>query len=243
MDTKALLKSKTRFWMNNLRWDDALFKEMVTKKVWQVATAVSVIYCGIMTYQNIELQKLIEKKSNDQRLILVPAIQRKMVIPSGEAFLTESYIKAVSNRIVELNEQWTWESLEGNYEELFDQYYSHGLEQLTRGNLMATGRIEEVKEKKMVSVFKIDHKRSKYGWCKKLKRSCSIIIGTRTLYASANIPFQKKNVGYFILGEGNWPTDNHPLAVKISRLVVNDRDEDPYQEMMNIYSRALEGEI
>lgn len=227
--------------MKAINWNDQLFLERTKKNAWMIVSGSMLIVILALSWTLIKQQDEIERKSRSQRLVLVPAIDRKMVIPA-EAHLDDKYIEANMRRVIELNEQWTWESIEGNYKELFENHYSHALQNLTEANLLATGRIDFIKEKRMVSTFKIDREKSVFGWCEKLKRSCSIISGERSLYIEGNMPYQKKRVAYFILGEGIYPDAHNPYAVRISRLVLNET-ERAYEEALNLYEQAKSGDI
>lgn len=180
------------------------------------------------------------KGINSQRLILVPGIHRKLVVPA-EAFLSDTYIKAVSKRVVELLEQWTYESIQDSYQELFKDYYDHGLTQLTKANLMSSNFIQKVIDNKMVSTFQFDWKRSDFKWCEQIQRACAIVVGKRRLYLNHNEPFAEKEVAYLIVSSGVYPDENNPFAIRMTRLKVDDSSESPYMNIKAQFDSALSG--
>lgn len=180
------------------------------------------------------------KGVNSQRLVLVPGIHRKLVIPS-EAFLSDSYIRAVSKRVVELNEQWTYESIEDSYTELFKEYYDHGLTELTKANLLSSNQIQKVIENKMISTFQFDWKKSEFKWCEHLQRACALVAGKRRLYINNNEPYSEKDVAYLIISSGVYPDENNPFAVRMTRLKVDDSSENPYTSIKTQFDAALSG--
>lgn len=180
------------------------------------------------------------KGINSQRLVLVPGIHRKLVVPA-EAYLSDTYIKAVSKRVVELLEQWTYESIEDSYQELFKDYYDHGLTQLTKANLTASNFVQKIMEHKMVSTFQFDWKRSEFRWCEQIQRACAIVIGKRRLYINNNEPFAEKEVAYLIISSGVYPDENNPFAVRMTRLIVDDSSESPYMNIKAQFDAALSG--
>ncbi len=180
------------------------------------------------------------KGINSQRLVLVPAIHRKLVIPA-EAYLSETYIKAVSKRVVELLEQWTYESIEDSYQELFKDYYDHGLTQLTKANLISSNFVQKIIDNKMISTFQFDWKRSEFKWCEQIQRACAIVVGKRRLYINNNEPFAEKEIAYLIVSSGVYPDENNPFAVRMTRLKVDDSSESPYTNIKAQFDAALSG--
>lgn len=180
------------------------------------------------------------KGINSQRLVLVPGIHRKLVVPA-EAYLSDTYIKAVSKRVVELLEQWTYESIEDSYQELFKDYYDHGLTQLTKANLTASNFVQKIIEHKMVSTFAFDWKKSEFKWCDQIQRACAIVTGKRRLYINNNEPFSEKEVAYLIISSGVYPDENNPFAVRMSRLVVDDSSDSPYMNIKAQFDSAISG--
>lgn len=180
------------------------------------------------------------KGVNSQRLVLVPGIHRKLVVPA-EAYLSDTYIKAVSKRVVELLEQWTYESIEDSYQELFKDYYDHGLTQLTKANLNASNFIQKIVDNKMISTFQFDWQRSEFKWCEKIQRACALVIGKRRLYINNNEPFSEKEVAYLIVSSGVYPDENNPFAVRMTRLKVDDSSESPFTNMKAQFEAALSG--
>lgn len=180
------------------------------------------------------------KGINSQRLVLVPGIHRKLVVPA-EAYLSDTYIKAVSKRVVELLEQWTYESLEDSYQELFKDYYDHGLTQLTKANLTSSNFIQKIIDHKMVSTFQFDWNKSEFRWCEQIQRACAIVIGKRRLYINNNEPFAEKEVAYLIISSGVYPDENNPFAVRMTRLIVDDSSESPYMNIKAQFDAALSG--
>lgn len=227
---------------NYFTWLDKLEGSQYQLKVWRSVALLSTLLAlglGISTLL-LAIKTLNDFKS--ERLVLVPGIQRKLIIPA-QSYISNSYVEAVSNRIVELQEQWSYSSIQDNYDELFKTYYSHKLVELTKANLMSTDRFNYVKENKIVSTFDVDEKKSEYLWCEKINRACALIIGKRSIYINNNEPYSEKEVAYLILGQSIWPDENTPFALKVSRVKVDDFSIDPYSNMKKQLETAKNGVI
>ena len=183
------------------------------------------------------------KGLKNERIILIPGLQNKIEIPAN-AFVSDFFIKGISSRIVNLLENWNYESLEENHQELYNFYLTKELENQISSNVLSTNRYEFVREKKMVSFFKIDFEHSKFEWCEKINNLCALVKGTRTVFINNNEVFSKKNVFYFLIGDGIYPTNEHPFAVKISRLIMDDSGSaDAGKKMEDHFYMAKEGSL
>ncbi|MBF0206348.1 MAG: hypothetical protein HQK53_05610 [Oligoflexia bacterium] len=221
-------------------WLDKLVGAQIEVRCWRsmafAATTVSICLTVVIV---ILVFKLLDDVKN-QKLVLVPAIQRKMTV-LNDSSLTDSFVRSVSMRVVELQEQWTYQSLEDNYQELFSSYYSHGLQELTKANLLSSDRYNHVKNHQMVSTFRIDWKRSKFGWSEKLKRAVSLVVGQRSIFINHNEPYSEKEVGYLLIANGVIPDENTPFAVRMDRMKIDDSSEDPYSNLVKQYEAAMNG--
>lgn len=226
--------------MGAKRWSDQLEGKIYEIKIWKTVTVVTSSACVFLGIATLLLAMKVSSDFKSERVILVPGIQRSMTVPAG-TFFSESFIKGVATRIVELQEQWTYETLEDHYKELFKLYYGHGLEQITRANLKSTDRINYVRKNKMVSTFKFDFKRSEFKYCKKIQKSCSLVVGTRKVFVENNMPFAEKQVAYLIISDGIWPTDDHPFALKAYRVIIDDSTSNPYDNIKNQLEAAKNG--
>jgi len=175
-----------------------------------------------------------------QRLVLVPGIQRKIYIPA-EAHLSEAFIRGVSSRVVNLQENWNHITIKGRYQALFDEYLDDRLENRVKTNLELSNRFDYVTQHKMTSEFLIDYERSRFSWCKKLNRACSLVVGTRKVFVNRNDPYSEKEVAYLLITEGVFPDDDNPHAVRFIRMKINDTSEEPYDAILKIYDAALKG--
>jgi hypothetical protein len=221
-------------------WLDEMEGKTYQIKIWRsvaIMTSITTVILGISTFP---LVLKIRQDFKNERLILVPGIQRTLVIPA-ESYISNSFVKAVATRIVELQEQWSYETIEDHYSELFDSYYSHGLAELTRSNLISSDRFDYVKKNNIISTFKFDLSRSEFSWCKKLKRACALIVGTRRVYINNNEPYSQKEVTYLLLAESIWPTEFHPHALKFKRVKIDDSSENTYENIKKQFDAAKQG--
>jgi hypothetical protein len=225
---------ETSGWLSKL--DDQLFQ----LKVWRSTAIISLIATIAMSISTLLLASKVFNDFRNERLILVPAIQRKIVVPA-KSNVSESFVKAAAKRVVELQEQWSYETVQDHFNEVFNLYYSHGLSELTRANLMATNRYNYIEKNKMVSTFHFDNKRSEFSWCEKLNRACAIVVGTRKIYINHNEPYSKKEVAYFLLAETIWPTDEHPHALKFSRVKIDDTTGKAFENIKRQFDAAKQG--
>lgn len=201
--------------------------------------SITVVMLGVST--SLLTYKVLTNFAKE-RLILVPALQRKMIVPA-HSYISETFIKGAATRVVELQEQWSYESIQDHYKELFDQYYSHGLMELTQANLTITNRFAWVKQNKAVSIFKFNLEKSHFTYCKKVKRVCAIVTGTRSLFINHNEPYLQKEVTYFLLAESVWPSEEHPFALRFSRIKIDDSGAKSYSNLKSQYDAAINGVI
>lgn len=221
-------------WLNEL--EGLNYQLRIWKSVAVISTSASVLLGAGTLFLAIQ-------NANDfknERLVLVPALQRKLVIPA-ESYISNTFVEAASNRVVELQESWTYESVEDHYDELFKTYYGHNLSELTKANLIATNRFQYIKKNNMVSTFRIDKKKSSYSWCSKLKRACALVTGTRRIYINNNEIYSKNEVSYLLLSESVWPTEDHPHALKFSRIKIDDSSENSYEKTKAQFDAAKKG--
>lgn len=200
-----------------------------------LSVVVFLLIGSIFYFQNKAASSL-----NHQRIVMVPAINRKLVIPA-DSFISETYIRAVSENVVRLNENWSYENYENSVEELCRDYYMREQCELLRTNLRASNRLEYIKENKIFSIFKIDEEKSEYHFCAELKRPCSIVVGKRSLFFNNNDKVAEKEVAYFIVGDNVWPDENNPYALRVSRVKINE-EEDPKSKLSPQLELALKGD-
>jgi hypothetical protein len=201
---------------------------------------ILILIVFILLASGVYFQNKAASNLDHQRILMVPAINRKIVIPA-DSYISETYIKAVSNTVVRLNETWNYEDYENSIEELCRDYYMREQCELLRANLKSTKRIDYVKQNKMFSLFKIDEDKSEYRFCKELKRPCSIVVGKRTLFFNNNDKIAEKEVAYLLIGENVWPDENNPYALRISRLKINEED-DPKSKLLPQLELAMKGD-
>ena len=177
---------------------------------------------------------------DSQRLVLVPGLQRKIYVPA-EAYLSEAFIQGVSSKVVDLQENWNHITIRGKYKELADWYYDDALENRVSTNLVASKRFDYVEQHLMASEFQIDLEKSKFSWCKKLNRACSLVVGTRKLYLNRNDLHSEREVAYLLITKGVYPDEDNPTAVRFTRVKINDTADSPYELMLRQYQAALKG--
>ncbi len=176
------------------------------------------------------------KNADRTQIILSPAVQRFEIATPGQ--VTDSYIKAAFEHVSERNSSWTFETIEENYQDLFQHYYSNDLSTRTKANLSESGRFEQVKQNKMVSTYKIDRDRSEYTWCAALNLACGLVVGRQTLYIDGNQPYRADDSAYLIFSESIYPTKINPFALRITRLVIGD-----YEPLKKALEAAKKGEL
>lgn len=194
----------------------------------------------VLLASTVYFQNKASKNLDHQRIVMVPGINRKVVI-EADSYISETYIKAVSNEVVSLNEQWSFEDYEHNIDDLCRDYYMREQCELLRANIRSTNRIEFVRQNKMFSRFYIDVDKSEYHFCTLLKRPCSLVVGKRSLFFNNNDKVSEKEVAYLIIGANVWPDDNNPFALRVSRLKINE-DDDPKAKLLPQLELAIKGD-
>lgn len=203
-----------------------------------------VIFFFLIVFMGGLISYLLSKASDNlsnQRLVLVPAIHQRLEYPAN-SYISETYIQAVSNRIVELNESWSYDTYMNNINELCRDYYQNNLCVITKSALASSNREDYILKNRVVSQFVIDKNKSRYHFCEALKRPCSLVIGKRRLFFNFNETVTEKDVAYLIIGDGVWPDNNNPFALRISRLKINDESEFPANNLEPILELALKGD-
>lgn len=176
------------------------------------------------------------RNADRTQVILSPAVQRFEVATVGQ--VTDSYIKAAFEHVAERNSSWTYDSLEENYRDLFENYYSNDLATRTETNLVQSDRFAQVKQNKMVSTYKIDATRSEYTWCQALNLACGLVVGEQTLFIEGNQPFRSEAMAYLIFSESIYPTRTNPFALRITRLVIGE-----YEPLKKALEAAKKGAL
>ncbi len=229
---------------NEVTWTDSLFQARKESMIWKKTSYVLIVALFILSVGNGILIHFSIDKLNRQRLLLVAPGQNvgPVEIPA-ETQISPAVLMAFSKKVVMLNEQWSYESLAENMDELFRYFYSDDLENVARSNLKSTDRLNIVQEKEMVSVFKIDWKNSEATWCGKIRRGCALISGTRKLYMDNNRPLSSRPVSYLIFFEALYPSLENPHAMRVTRLITEDSSENAFDIIKTQFEMAKKGEI
>ncbi|MFG1594136.1 TraE/TraK family type IV conjugative transfer system protein [Halobacteriovorax sp. CON-3] len=178
-----------------------------------------------------------------ERVVITPAVQRTIVVDE-DYMISHPFAEAFSRRIVDLSENWNFQNLRYNHEELKKLYYSPELISSLEHNAESDNLYELVKEKKMASYFDIDFKKSEISQCKKIQRICAYIVGRRHLMVNGNRPLDEREVAYFIMGKVVNPTTNpSQMAIITTRVDVFDRDNDRISDAKELYEIAKSGVI
>lgn len=181
-----------------------------------------------------------EESLTKQRILLVPAITRQMQF-EAESILSDEYIKRASNEVVKLNETWSFDTYKQNIDELCDYYYDSAPCILVRKTIQETNREQYLIEKHVVSTFLIDKNKSEYHYCEKLERPCSLVVGRRKVYFNATDSVVEKEVAYFMVGSAYYPDKNHPTAMRVTRIVINE-EPNPKERLQPFLAQALQGD-
>jgi hypothetical protein len=216
LDELAGAKSQLRLWRSVAAWTSA------------ACLPLALLVIGLAVW-NV-------KNADRTQVILSPAVQRFEIATPGQ--VTDSYIRAAFEHVAERNSSWTFETMEENYQDLFQHYYANDLATRTRTNLSESGRFEQVKQNKMVSTYKIDHDRSEYTWCAALNLACGIVTGRQTLFIDGNQPYRADESSYLIFSETIYPTKTNPFSLRITRLVIGD-----YEPLKKALEAAKKGEL
>ena len=228
--------------MNEIKWTNKLLMVESEKKLWKKISQGSFFLITLLIITLSFISYHYFSKANTQRLLLVaPSLGVGPIEVESDASITDHIAKTVSKKIVDLNENWTYESLEENFKELFQYYYDKNLTELTQSNLLSSDRLNYVKKNKMISVFNIDWERSKVAWCSHLKRSCSLIVGSRKIFINNNDLHKEKEVAYLIFSQAIFPTLENPHAIRVKRLKVDDYSQEPYRNLLKQYESAMRG--
>jgi hypothetical protein len=189
---------------------------------------------------NIYFHTKASQSLEHQRIILVPAINRNIVV-NADSYISESYIRAVSNSVVSLNENWNYQGYMSNINQLCRENYMPKQCELVKQTIKNTDRESFVTKNKIFSVFTIDEENSEYHFCEKLKRPCSLVVGKRTLFFNGNDKVDERDVAYFIIGENLYPDETNPYAIRISRLKIKE-GENPKQLLLPQLELAMKGD-
>ena len=148
--------------ISQVSWTDELFQSKKELRIWKKVVAVLSGLILVLGVTNIWLVKYSVQELNSQRLLLVaPGFDVGPVEVPADAKISPNVMKFFAKRVVTLNEQWSYESIEDNFSDLFEYYYSKELEELTKANLLSSQRIKLIQSKKMISTFRFDWKKIK----------------------------------------------------------------------------------
>jgi len=219
------------------QYENALYEA----RIWRIVSYSLLVFVVISSVLLVVFAYLAYGGIRNERVILVPGLQNKVVVPAS-SYISKNFVKGIVSKVVSLQEQWTYESIQDQFDELSKFYYTDGLGNLTNANLISTDRFNYVREKKMISTFKIDYEKSEFDFCEKIQSLCAFVVGTRKLYINHNEILSEKKVFYFLLGDGVYPTEDHPFAVKISRIKIGEEGEDGAEEnVRTLFLMSKEG--
>ena len=190
-----------------------------------------VLLCASMTNNTLisrnymALDKKIEDAVERGRIILTPIVQGRVNIERG-SIVSDGYIKGMAKEVINKLEAWTYESIEDNYSELFREYYDHSLIVKTKADVDSSRLYDTTRQKKMVSLWKMDPEKSEFTWCNAIQRACAIVTGTTKTYIAHNQPYKTEERAYFILAQDIHPNEHkNNYALLVTRLVYGNREE------------------
>ena len=189
-------------------------------RVWRSVAIFGLISTSILAVANGILIKKNLDAADNVKYIIAPGPQTLDIVRPGE--LPESYIKAAFNHVVQNLASWNHQTIEDNYKELFENFYTLDLASRTKTALLSSNRMQTVAENKMTSTFKIDDSKSQYTWCNKLSKpqACGIVVGTENLYIDNNIPYKEKETAFLIFSQNIAPTRTNFFAIRVTRLLI-----------------------
>ncbi len=237
------LKSKSPLQTVVMSWSDELYKTKFLKRMWQGFSLLQIPTLLLVSGHNLWLHHnyntALAKK--EDRIILTPAVRSQVIIDYGSS-VPNSFVLESARRVVNLQENWHYTDIEENYDELFNVHASFEFSKFLKANLVQTGFIDKVKMHRMVSRFRWDKDYSKAAWSSKIKAVCALITGTRTVFKDGNIPISTTKVGYLIISNVIYPTDERPTALQIDRMIIEDRN-DPYTKLEPLFHAAQNGTL
>ncbi|MCB9228975.1 MAG: hypothetical protein H6618_05130 [Deltaproteobacteria bacterium] len=198
-------------------------------------------------YMTLDMK--LEKALTTARVILTPAVTAREEIERG-SMVSDDYVKGLTTHVISHLESWTYENMEDSYHQIFHDFYSHLLETKSKADLISSDRFRIAREKSMVSIWKWDYsdhngyeKKAKkiageFTWCGAIARACALVSGRSTIYIGHNQPYKTEEKTYFLLAKDVYPTKQNPYALKVTRLVVGNK-----QEMQQLMSAAKNGSI
>ena len=226
----------------NKTWTDDLYLSKTEKDLWKkfcffnggiiLVLSFSLAIVSYYYFNNVKNQKL---------LLVAPTLGVGPIEVESGSKMTNHIMEMVSQKIVNLNESWTYESLGSNLDELFTYYYNKELSEHTKANILSQDRINYVKQNRMVSIFKLDKNKSRSTWCSELNRMCSMIVGERTVFINNNEIFSEKEIAYLIFAQAVFPTNENRHAVRVTRLKLDDYSDSPYNNISKQYEAAVRG--
>ena len=204
---------------------------------------------GRITENYLNLNKKLEEALTTSRIILTPAVTAREEIERG-SIVSDDYVRGVTTHVISHLEGWTYENIEDSYNQIFRDFYDHLLETKSKADLISSDRFRVAKDKSMVSIWKWNYSDSagterkpakldgEFTWCEAIGRACALVSGKSTIYIGHNQPYKTEEKTYFLLAKDVYPTKQNPFALKLTRLVVGNR-----QEMQQLMSAAKNGSL
>lgn len=224
-------------------WNNRLYRANVKAKAWMFIAIASMLTTGTLLVSYSSLSSEMEKSVKNARIILTPAVQREIIVESGEV-VSHAFAKAFIQDVVENLENWNYVSVKDNYERLFNLYYDNKQKSTTQTNLLSTSYFEKIIENKMSSFIDIDWGKSKIAYCEKMQRICGLVVGSRNLFTNESRPFSTREVAYLILAKAVRPDPQiSPMALRVTRVSIYDSGTDNYKEAKRDLDLAEAGEI
>ena len=189
---------------------------------WKVGSLILAILSAFQMIAVVSLSNRLTESRDNREYLVVPGAPSIQTVRSG--VLPKTYIEESFKYVIEKINSFTWKSMDSNFEELFNYWYSHNLKTRTEANLQNSQYSKKVKSRELVSTFRYLPNESQYNWCGKLKLrgstkgvACGIVTGVQELY-SKNVPISSKKLHFLVLAINTAPTQENPFAIKIERI-------------------------
>lgn len=225
-------------------WTDENQKLKFLLRVWRSFALFQIPGTVLFGVLSIWIFNSYESLNNQKKeRILLMDFRGNLLDHEPDSAISSSYIKYAAKKVVNLQENWSYETVEENYKELFREHSTFEFENFLKANMVKSGFVAKIKEHKMVSTFRWDKNKSKATWCSKLQAACALIVGQRYVFEDGNRPISAKKVAYLIISNAVYPTDERPFALRVSRSIIEDRAEDPYSKLEPIFHAAKNGSL
>lgn len=206
-----------------MKYLDQLLTQKRATDIWKLVALLAGLVIGVESLAVVLLAYELAANFSRVEYILAPGISSFTRVRPGT--LPSFYIEEAFLFVTAKLNAFSYETVRDNYDYLFKNFYAHALTERSRANLAALNYFNDIRARKLVSMWKVIPSKSHFHWCGKVAArseikgvACGLVTGEQKLFANHSIPVSEKTVSYLIYAINVAPTDKNFFALEVTRI-------------------------